>query len=54
MDERERLLVDAAFHAWVTLGELLAEATLTPEERDEVQGQYTALTAALKGYDPPG
>lgn len=48
--ERERELHTAAFHAWITLGEILAKRRPT---REELESVYALLTAALKRYRAP-
>ncbi len=49
MDDRESALVDAAFHAWITLGELLANRAAVT--RAEITDSHAMLHEALRAYD---
>ncbi len=50
MDDKTQALVSAAFHAWITLGDLRAGHPVSPEELARV---YAALTDALQAFPPP-
>lgn len=50
MDDQTRALLDAAFHAWITLGDLREGHEVSREELDNI---YEALTIALGPFRPP-
>ena len=50
MDDKTQALVSAAFHAWITLGDLGEGHQIS---REELASVYAALTEALKAFPPP-
>ncbi len=50
MDDKTQALVSAAFHAWITLGDLREGHAVS---REELTAVYVALTAALQAFPPP-
>lgn len=51
MDDKTKALKAAAFHAWVTLGDLLVNTDAVP--RAEIETVYAALHEALAAFDEP-
>ena len=50
MDDKTQALVSAAFHAWITLGDLGEGHQIS---REELASVYAALTEALQAFPPP-
>ncbi len=53
MDDKEKALKDAAFHAWFALGEWLVQHPGPSAQHEEFLRCYVDLEAALKAFEPP-